>query len=582
MDRKVIVYGALLVFVCMLSQSAVLHAMSETRDNSNNDTFANAETLPLNAEGKGFVLGSVTGANIFGQYYEGLPAGNDTEDIYKITTELDKTYLIKLTFDVGDVDIFIFSSSASATGTSAWYNALMSDSYIGESASADNPEVYILSSSDTTHYIVVSAYANVTSQYNLSVEEVTPPAPDGNDDRDSAVLISQGTTAGNCSSFDTHDWYKIYLTTSQTNFDKLTISFSITMNVNEFVVSIYDPNSFLLTDGICNSTSSPANIAVVCGLTGYYYIDVMFSNNNMLIPVDYSLTTTVSSVNQIQAPEHDGNNDFGNATVLTTSSSHTDQLDSVNDPHDFLRIDLTGTPTNPQYISAELVTTFVLNYISANEIQNLVVVSLYDSEENLITSDGNFRIVNEIPVPKQTMYLNYTSETTETVYARVWVYNGDTGGYTASLTSEVIVPDNNNDAMNATIINPGVINGEVCEDMMDAQDWYKIYLYSGEVSADLITLKLDLQNPTQEAWLYLKDPVGWNVVNDGTEAGTVTLQRPACTEGYYYICVASVSSGKIQYTLNVSVQSTPFVDDHNNEFENATPVYQTTNFTNLT
>ncbi|MEM2900756.1 MAG: Ig-like domain-containing protein, partial [Thermoplasmata archaeon] len=43
-----------------------------------------------------------------------------------------------------------------------------------------------------------------------------------------------------------------------------------------------------------------------------------------------------------------------------------------------------------------------------------------------------------------------------------------------------------------------------------------------------------------------------------------------------------VSSGKIQYTLNVSVQSTPFVDDHNNEFENATPVYQTTNFTNLT
>jgi|GEM_PF-4697192 len=582
MDRKLVVCAAMLVFACMLAQGVIFHAKSETRDNSSNDTFANAELLPLDSNGKGFVLGAVTGANIFGQYYEGLPPGDDTEDIYKITTELDKTYLIKLTFDVGDVDIFIFNSSASATGTSPWYNAIMTDSYIGESASADNPEVYILSSSDTTHYIVVSAYENKTSNYNLSVEKVTPPPPDGNDDKDSAVVISQGTITGDCSSFDVHDWYKIYLTTSQNSFDKLTISFSITMNVNKFVISIYDPNSFLLTDGICNSTSSPASIQVVCGLTGYYYIDVGFSNNNMLIPVDYSLTATVSSVNQLQAPEHDSNNDFGNATILQTTSSHTDQLNSVNDPHDFLRIDLTGTPSNPQYISAELVTTFVLNYISANEIQNLVIVTLYNAEKKVITSDGNFRIVNNIPVPKQTMYLNYTSEKTETVYARVWVYNGDTGGYTASLTSEIIVPDNNNDPLNATMINPGIITGEVCKDMMDSQDWYKIFLNSGEVSADLITLTLTLQNPSQKAWLYLKDPVGWNVVNDGTEGGMVTLERPACTEGYYYICVASVSLGKIQYTLNVSVRSTQYVDDHNNEFENATPVYQTTNFTSVT
>ncbi len=573
-------YGlvASLMIAFLLSQCAVMRADGASRDMSNNDNFANAETITITGNSV-TVNGTVQGYNYYVASQYGVALGPDPDDYYNFSTQSGFGYKVTLTYNVNMLQVWVLNSSASSLDT-MWEAS--DDDVIGASTETASPSsVVFISPGDTYVYIVVTAFLTNLTSYNLTIEKIVPPPSDGNDDIETAQLVTGTSTTinSNVTAFDTSDYYKIQLDANA--IDKLTITFNSTTDVETFYVNIYDPNEYLLSYVMGNGTN-PVELSTVCGLTGFYYVEVYFDNAQEILPVEYTLVFTKAGITGVQAPEHDANNDFANATVLTTTLT-AQPLDTTNDPHDFIKISLSGTVSSPEFMSLEVTTSILkvpsLNYYYAViegmvviiDSNNLLVVTLHKADGTVVAIGYN---------TDQRFYINYTTNVTEDVYARFWLCNGlTTGTYTPSLSTQVIVPDNDNEPATATAITAGTSHdGSVNFDFGDDVDWYKIDLQSGETTADRFTVTLNLDDASKDASVRVRDPNGWSVQRVYTTGGVATIERTASTEGTYYISVSPYSYGTIDYTLSVNVTTVPFIDDHNNEYENATRIYSNTTY----
>ncbi|MEM2901001.1 MAG: PKD domain-containing protein, partial [Thermoplasmata archaeon] len=277
-------------------------------------------------------------------------------------------------------------------------------------------------------------------------------------------------------------------------------------------------------------------------------------------------------------PEVEPNDDFINATrvsFVNNNASFLGSLNYTNDPDDFYNIT----------IPAGLGLIAKLTILSYDQTKDFDLY-LYNSMENMVTMSAS-----EVEVE----VLAYRGNDEDSYYyLEVYSYAGS-GNYRLELSIVLPPPSDGDDTLdsayplNTNPVAPNPIGGTELQyinitgslDVFDNQDWYKVYLFAGDVNqyitANLTILNWNESNPSLVDYdLILYD--NWDILPFEYNASFTynkneIVYGAASYTGQYYLVVRRYS-GEGEYSLNISITTVP--SDKDNIPKNATQVYNGT------
>ena len=485
-------------------------------DTEPNNDFANATPVTF----------TNNNATIFGT----LDETTDPDDYFVLTVPsgLGFTATLNITLETNDFDLYIFNSTE--------YN-------VDYSASENSIETAAARSDGQPFYVYVTSYYG-SGSYQLLLSIVTPPPSDGNDEIETAQLVSNQQTVNSTLDryFDKEDWYKINLDANESVCDLLYVNLTCNEDAD------YD---LLLLDLWGNDYSFEINSSMtenqterVCGAAsyaGYYYIGVLWYSGSG----NYSITFEVGK------HQSDGNNIFANASKQELPCTVTGSVNQVYDIYDWYSFELTANETRIDSVMVNL-TVFATDYTFFSimlldpDFRNLDYWLTNESVEifGSATTSGTYYVV-------VIAYGNYWSD------GEIFIPLGGaaSGNYQLKIEKTTEYLDGNDLPVNATRIYPGETHATVGIPR-DFIDWYYIEVRANSTVYVNLTLP---QNADFDLYIYGEEVVYDSVapLDKSETAAFGGLESVDCqvqTNCRIYICVRAFEDfGGGEYVLSVNV-----------------------------
>ncbi len=465
-----------------------------------------------------------------------LDENNDPDDYYNLTVPAGKgvTATLTITSPSNDFDLYIFNSSGGIVDYSA------SENSIETAAARSNGEYF---------YIYVTSYIG-NGSYVLSLSIVTPPAPDGNDDMESATVVvkNQMLTSSLDQYFDKEDWFKINLEANETVCDILYVNMTNAPSTDydlELVDLWGNDYSFEINSSM---TEKPVErVQGVASYSGYYYVGVFW----------YSGTGNYNITFEVGEYPSDGDNVFTNASVRSLPCSLSGYVDQVYDRYDWYSFELTANETRIDSVTVNLTvqgtdyTVFSVMLLDSN-LLNLDYSTTNETAEIFGSASvtGMYYVV-------VAAYGNYFSD------GEYFIPLGGkaSGAYQLRINMETEMLDGNDLPSNATQAFVGTTRATVGIPR-DFVDWYYI-----DVRANS-TVYVNLSLPANADFdLFIYGPeVAYDSVAPLDKSETIGLggfERVECTtqsDVRLYICIRAFDEfggGEYNMTIEVIWRNTP-------------------------
>jgi len=353
---------------------------------------------------------------------------------------------------------------------------------------------------------------------------------------------------------DPADIYKVALSNSGNNADKMIVTVQFNTSTPSVSVMTYDPYLFMLDS---QYDSQSMTFGVIAGVSGYYYINISSQFGSVAYNITVNVNPAVFSGNT--------NNDPANATTVSTFPyNSTDSLDGDDDPNDqqdFFKVTLSKTAQAADLLVAYLDPTDTAKY--ALELYR-EVGSSYVQVKGGGTPDFGATSV-------------FTYGTTEAgnYYVRIWAVDGH-GQYVLSLNKISISYDDNNDQVHAQALSISnhqwSASGEVGEGI-DPDDYFSFPLrYGGYINATITSQNYDPVSGLPAIKIAYYDPYGVMYSTDPNQTDDVLdpvgfTNGTAPNNGTHFLRVYVLGSevGGGAYTITGTIDNMPEINETNVE-----------------